>query len=53
MTRPGKAYESDSFPFNDCWQLIDFMQKLGLLYPIDDKGKSHGESYRFEVKVEV
>jgi hypothetical protein len=48
----GKAYESDRFPFNDCWQLADFMQKLGLSYPIDDNGEIHGESYRFEVNVD-
>ncbi len=50
---PGKAYESDRFGFNDCWQLTDFMQKLGLSYPIDDEGKIHGDWYRFEVDSEV
>ena len=50
---PGKAYESDRFPFNDCWQLLDFMRTLGLTYPIDVKGQAHGERYRFEVQVEV
>jgi hypothetical protein len=49
----GKAYESDRFAFNDCWQLTDFMQKLDLLYPIDDQGKIHGDWYRFEVKADV
>jgi hypothetical protein len=50
---PGKAYESDQFPYNDSWQLTDFMEKLGLSYPIDDTGEIHGDWYRFEVKVEV
>ena len=49
----GKAYESDTFGFNDCWQLTDFMQKLGLSYPIDEEGKIHGDRYRFEVAAEV
>jgi hypothetical protein len=50
---PGRAYESDRFPLNDCWQLIDFMQKLGLTYPIDDKGEIHAGEYRFEVEVDT
>lgn len=49
----GKAYDSDKFPFNDCWQLTDFMQKLGLSYPIDDQGEIQPDWYRFDVKVEV
>lgn len=49
---PGKAYESDKFGFNDCWQLTDYMQKLGLSYPIDDKGEIHGVCFRFEVEVD-
>jgi hypothetical protein len=48
-----KAYNSDKFPYNDSWQLMDFMEKLGLSYPIDDKGEIHGDWYRFDVKVEV
>ena len=27
---PGKAYEDDEFASGDCWQLVDFMRKLGL-----------------------
>jgi hypothetical protein len=50
---PGKAYDSDTYTFNDSWQLTDFMEKLGLSYPIDDKGEAHGERYRFEVKADV
>jgi hypothetical protein len=50
---PGKAYESDRFPLNDCCQLIDFMQKLGLVYPIDDNDEIDADEYRFEVEGEV
>jgi hypothetical protein len=49
---PGKAYEDDEFPINDCWQLTDFMKKLGLVYPIDHQGRALGETYAFEVNSE-
>jgi hypothetical protein len=49
----GKAYESDQFPINECWQLTDFMRSVGLSYPIDDDGVIHGEWYRFQVDVEL
>ncbi|MGA2258551.1 MAG: hypothetical protein ABSG53_28130 [Thermoguttaceae bacterium] len=42
-----KAYPDDNFPFNDCWQVTDFMRRLGLVYPIDDGGKVSGATYRF------
>jgi hypothetical protein len=32
-----KAYETDSFEAWDCWQLVDFMAKLGLEYPDDSE----------------
>ena len=32
-----KAYESDEFESWDCWQLVDFMAKLGLEYPHDSE----------------
>ena len=34
----GKAYPDDEFEVNDCWQLVDFMRRLGLDYP--DPGNS-------------
>jgi hypothetical protein len=48
--QPAKAYADDRFAYNDCWQLTDFMGRLGLVYPIDDHGKVHAASYRFAVK---
>ena len=36
------AYADDEFPYNDCWQITDFMRRLGLAYPIDDDGKING-----------
>ena len=41
---PGKAYEADAHPICDCWQLTDFMRKLGLAYPVDDQGHATGET---------
>lgn len=46
---PHSAYPDDEFPYNDCWQLLDFMKKLGLDYPFDDQGEPNGDLYRFEV----
>ena len=43
------AYDDDQFPYNDCWQVTDFMHRLGLVYPIDDQGKVSGASYRFVI----
>jgi hypothetical protein len=43
-----KAYPTDQFHYGDDWQLVDFMGKLGLDYPIDDRGAVHGVTYRFE-----
>ena len=44
------AYDDDEFPFNDCWQMTDFMGRLGLVYPIDDDGKINASIYRFVTK---
>jgi hypothetical protein len=41
------AYDDDRFPYNDCWQMTDFMNRLGLNYPIDDDGKVNASTYRF------
>jgi hypothetical protein len=40
-----KAYPDDEFTQED-WQLTDFMKKIGLPYPIDENGKSTGQSYK-------
>ena len=42
-----KAYATDRFYYGDDWQLVDFMGKLGLDYPLDDRGAPHGVTYRF------
>ena len=30
-----KAFEADEFPYGDCWQMVDFMAKLGWPWPWD------------------
>ena len=47
---PDKAYDDDEFDYHDCWQVVDFMRKLGLEYPVDDQGKALGATYRFQVE---
>jgi len=44
-----KAYKDDEFTNCD-WQLVDFMKKLGLTYPIDDKGNVKGTTYKLWTK---
>ena len=46
---PGKAFAEDRFGYHDCWQLCDFMGKVGLKYPLDDAGKILGEAYEFVI----
>ena len=36
--------------WGDDWQLVDFMNKLGLEFPLDDRGAPHGLTCRFEFK---
>ncbi len=50
LENAGEAYVDDIYPYGDCWQLTDFMKKLGLVYPIDDEGEIQADWYRFEVK---
>ncbi|MCL4855402.1 MAG: hypothetical protein KJZ78_28905, partial [Bryobacteraceae bacterium] len=45
-----KAYPADQFHYGDDWQLVDFLGKLGLDYPVDDRGAAHGATYRFECR---
>ena len=49
---PGKAYTSDEYAYGDCWQLVDFMKKLGFSYPISAEGRASGATYYFDVKQE-
>jgi len=44
-----KAYPSDEYPQED-WQLLDFMKKLGLPYPLDGNGNPKDETYKLWTK---
>ncbi|PLB19750.1 MAG: hypothetical protein TRG1_1530 [Flavobacteriaceae bacterium FS1-H7996/R] len=43
---PFKAYPQDEFTNKD-WQVVDFMNKIGLEYPISDRGTALGTVYKF------
>ncbi len=43
----GKAYPDDEYRIGSDWQLCDFMRRLGLVYPIDEKGARRGEKFVF------
>jgi hypothetical protein len=45
-----KAYPEDEFEYGDCWQLVDFMEKIGLQYPIDENGDVNGATYKLWTK---
>jgi len=47
---PKKAYTDDEFTNCDCWQMCDFMKKIGLEYPIGNDGSIHGDTFRFWIK---
>ena len=44
-----KAYSSDKYG-KDEWQMLDFMNKIKLPYPIDEEGKPKGQTYKFWTK---
>ena len=44
-----KAYPDDTFTYED-YQVIDFMRKLGLPYPLTDDGDAKGDVYQFWTK---
>lgn len=46
---PGKAHPEDRYTAQDCWQLCDFLQRIGLPFPADDEGRPRGECYTFRI----
>lgn len=46
---PIKAHPEDKFE-NEDWQVIDFMEKIGLEYPLKDSDKPSGTIYQFWTK---
>jgi len=47
--KPNKAYETDSYSRED-WQLVDFMQKLNLVFPLNYDDSFNGDTYAFTTK---
>jgi hypothetical protein len=45
----GKAYPTDEYSCGTDWQMLDFMKKIRLSYPLDEKGKPLGSIYRFVI----
>ena len=45
-----KAYPDDEFAIGDCWQMCDFMKKIGLEYPIGADGSALGDTFRLWTK---
>jgi hypothetical protein len=46
---PGKAFPDDQFRFHDCWQMCDFLKRVGLIYPLDETGQVLGETYELAI----
>jgi hypothetical protein len=46
---PGKAFPDDQFHFHDCWQMCDFLRRVGLTYPLDESSQALGETYEFVI----
>jgi hypothetical protein len=46
-----KAYPEDKYPCGTDWQMLDFMEKLSLPYPLDSNGRNLGSTYKFSIPV--
>ncbi len=44
-----KAYPDDEYTFGDCWQMCDFMRKIGLSYPLGKDESPLGSTYRLTI----
>jgi hypothetical protein len=45
-----KSYDDDEFAIGVDWQLIDFMRRLGFVYPLDDIGNPTGETFHLKIR---
>lgn len=45
-----KSYSDDKFPIGVDWQLTDFMQRLGFVYPFDDSGFPTGDTFYLKIR---
>lgn len=44
------AYEDDEFVYGDCWQMADFMKRLGILFPDGSDNKENRKAVSKEEK---
>lgn len=47
------AYEDDEFTYGDCWQVVDFMRKLGFLFPNGGDTKENVKSSGIDEQQEL
>jgi len=45
-----KSYDDDEFAIGVDWQLIDFMRRLGFVYPLDETGNPTGETFYLKIR---
>ena len=45
-----KAFPEDEYGVGEDWQIVDFMAKVSLVFPMDGQGNQFGTKYRFKVK---
>ncbi len=47
---PRFAYPDDEYPYGDCWQVTEFMRKVGLTYTTGAPGEVQGDTFRLWTK---
>lgn len=45
-----RAYPDDEYPVGNCWQMVDFMRRIGLEYPMTGNGSILGDTFRLWTK---
>lgn len=44
--KASKAYPDDEYNYGNCWQVLDFLKKLGINYPLDERDLPVGKTYK-------
>ncbi len=47
-----KVRPEDRYPLGDAWQVVDFMERLGLVCPVDEEVHLSGKTFRFEIPLQ-
>jgi hypothetical protein len=45
-----RAYSDDEFTIGNCWQMCDFMKRIGLEFPVGAKGEVLGNTFKMWTK---